>query len=128
MKKLFTLLIICLLFSGCKKEVYEFSKLTGNYNFTIHETIYGPPPNLATTFYYSGKVSTGKSNDHIILSFLENFSVEPKIYEDGYLELHIGYESGLSGEFESTSLVTFYYSSGGLGSGVNYNVTGIKTK
>ena len=123
MKNKFIILFCCLIMFGCKKNPFDYrNKYLGNYNFVVHETawVLAIGTTLDTTFSYNGKVSYGSDEHTVLINFSKNVSIEPVIYEDGYLEVY--------GEFESTKRVSFGFRSGGLGGGSTWNVTGEKTK
>ncbi len=126
MKKIFTGFIFCLLLFGCKKEKFDYrNKFIGDYNFSIHTTAWGSQT-MDTTYSYNGSIKSSTTDDKINIYFLENYSLEPIIYEDGSLVLNMTYSYHFKGEFESTTKAKFFYSGGGLGGGGSYDVIGIK--
>jgi hypothetical protein len=120
--------MICLMIFGCKKNPFDYrSKFIGNYNFVVHEIVWeGGTMLLDSTYSFFGNVTLGSISSTVMINFKDNFSIEPKVFEDGSLEGPESHTLHLSGEFESTKEVKFKYSNGGLGGGGNYDVTGNK--
>jgi len=128
MKKLFSILIICLLLFGCKKEKEDYRyKFTGDYTFTTQEhywayTLY----DYDTINTYNGKVTIGKSDNTLKI---DGLYIEPEITEDGSLSNNFSNpEFFFGGEFVSTTSLKYRYRQNAPGGGFDIEVTGIKTK
>lgn len=127
-KNIAIIFLFTFLIWGCKKHHFDYrTKFLGNYDFCIHEktfNVYGFGVQTDTTYSYKGKVSYGSDEHKVLISFTENYSVEPLIYEDGSLTCL----QHFSGEFESVKKIKFSQTWGGLGGGGTWDVTGEKTK
>jgi hypothetical protein len=126
MRYIIFILLCFFLTSGCKKHPLDYrSKYLGNYNFSVHKKtwiLYGEITD--TNYSYYGKIGYGTYDDNTInINFSDNVSVEPTLYDDGSIKTQ-----NLSGQFESTSKITFLLVSDGLGGGTRYDVSGEKTK
>ena len=123
--------ILCILTLGCKKRPFDYrNKYCGNYDFHYIEipwtSINGNlSPNEGS---YTGKVYYEKkaNGDIILINYKGNITLTFAIDRQGKI---VG--CGGTGQFEKHKSVAFEHktsscSSGGLGAGYNYTVTGTK--
>jgi hypothetical protein len=128
-KKYIYLIFLCLVLHGCKKNIFDYrDKYLGDYVFSVHKiAFYVTDSSSESTFSYNGKIVYGSGDDGFAIHFAQDNMVEITIYEDGTFNGCIcsHYET-IRGEFASTKQVSFIYDINGLGSVVNYYVTGCK--
>src|SRR5258708_941938 len=100
MKRIFLLIFCCLTIFGCKKSIFDYrSKFIGDYNFVVHETawIFNKGTILDTVYSYNGNVGYGSDENTISITFSQNMTVDPTIYEDGTLNID-AYNVSFQGE------------------------------
>lgn len=109
--------------SACKKHVFDYrNKFLGNYHFTISQSWWDlNSGHHDTTFSDEGKIWYGSNSDAILVSFSSGKSSELTIYEDGTLRA-----DGCSGEFQSTTKVSYGCIIPSPAHSAGYSVTGEK--
>jgi hypothetical protein len=126
------LVFFALLLSACSKE----SKYTGRFNFTVIENSWGgisPETYYSNydTIEFSGSVRTYKK-DTLKIKYLKDCVLYCIIDENG--QFIYGRREGYitdsyyptSGGFKSEDELDFSFHTGGIGGGIDYNVTGVR--
>jgi len=114
--------LCCLLITACKKHPMDYrNKFLGDYTFSVHFSRWQMGSgSFDTTYNSNGSVACGNDDHSVAIALTGGPSFDFIIYEDGSLG-----PAGFSiGEFESVQHVSFVWSSGGLGGGVYYAITG----
>jgi hypothetical protein len=104
-RKIFTVILLFLLVSGCKKNPFDYrTKFVGDYDFTVHLATYNINgwPTSYTTYLYKGKIWYDGNETMVSIEFSANQSVSVNLYEDGSMKSFY-----VNGEFESTKKVQF---------------------
>lgn len=122
MKRILFLVITLLLFAGCRKNIFDYrNKYLGDYKFTIQSSAYGPCGYSANNETYDGKIIAGTQDDQIIIYYLSNgSSATVAIDHDG--KLTVGYGFGQC----TRKNMLLNFRSGGLGCGIDFQITGKK--
>lgn len=119
-------------FMACTKDKGEQvsedyrTKYIGNYSFVDYSFSFnGATQNYDwDTTYYEGSISAGASANQIIIDFSPSNDWELIIDSTGHvLELD---SSNAPVSFNTDSTVEINYSSGGMGGGINHDITGFK--
>jgi hypothetical protein len=120
-----TLLGILTLIVGCHKEA---KKYTGDFDFIIYTfnwcSLY-PELNTWDTTYYSGYVELAKG-DTLTIHYSENMYVDTRVYDDGRFPDISANHYFFNGGFITENEVDFKTGDGGLGSGVERTIKGIR--
>ena len=110
---------------SCKKGWLDYTnKYSGNFQFTTDYHFFNSLTGVTfdTTYIYNGTIKKVKRGEiKIKFGSRENDSFDVEISKEG--EFSEGY---LSGRFSDKNNVTISYSTGGLGGGGRYYITGLR--
>ncbi len=121
-----TLAILLLFMTNCKKESKDIrNNYIGNWNFEvvrssfIMDSLY-----TVDTVNYMGSISSGNSNNEIILQYTDENSIILNIDDNGVMS---GFPTQYSGgEFNGKNKIHLYLRWGGLGGGTTHTIDGVK--
>ena len=118
------LAISIILLEGCKKEA---KKYTGDFDFTICRFYWCMYPELDRwdTTYYSGSIKLLKK-DTLLINYALNSTKSTKVSSDGQFPEIYAYHYHFRGGFISENEIKFYFEDGGLGSGYEWTIYGVR--